>query len=1105
MKRNYCALLALLVFFLFNNCRVKTGGSSPASLFVLHTSESTGIEFSNTLYETTELNIITFEYFNNGAGVAVGDINGDGLQDLYFSGNMVPGKLYLNKGNFKFEDITAKAGIDTQNKWGSGVSMADVNGDGLLDIYLCFAGPYDAQRRKKQLYINNGNLTFSEKAAEFGLDDDAYTTQAAFFDYDRDGDLDVYLLNNITDDLGPNIIRPKRIRGEMINTDRLYRNDGGRFTNVSVKAGILKEGYGLGVAIGDVNQDGWPDVYVSNDYLSNDLLWINNHDGTFTDRASEYFRHTSYSSMGCDMQDINNDAFPDIVAVDMLPPGHVRRKLMMGGINHNRYRSEIAAGYTPQYMRNTLQLHQGPGPDGRPVYSEIGQLAGISATDWSWSPLIADLDNDGWRDLLISNGYPRDITNMDFASFKASPDMRGKSDEAFIAQLVKNLKSVPPAYLPNYIFKNKGNLQFEDVSSEWGFTQPSFSHGAAVADLDNDGDLDYIANNSYDKVFVYENRAETLPNHHFLRIKLNDSNGNTGGLGAKVWVYCDSMVWFAEYSPFRGYQSTVEPFLHFGVGNHKRIDSIAVQWPLGDWQVIPEISADTVLLISRQGGMQRKDFVIHWGETMFKTWDQTPNFQHIDPYFDDFSILRLLPHKHSQEGPRIAVADVNGDGLDDFFIGGAFRQPGRLFVQQRNGSFSIKILDPGDSMEEDLGSVFFDADGDQDLDLYVCSGSSEFPLESPLYRDRLYRNDGKGNFSLSSDALPQFNTSTSCVAAADYDHDGDQDLFVGGRLTPEHYPESPRSYLLENRDGRFHDVTQAVAPGLSRIGMVTDALWSDVGGDGWPDLILAGEWMPLCVFRNEKGTFPGSLEQVSIPHTTGWWNRLAAADLDGDGDEDYIAGNLGLNTPYQIKGEHSLSLYYGDFDQNGRPDPFVVQNLNGKTAPVAYRDDVLSWVFPLRKKFTSYLSYANAEWNDFFPGVQAQQIEARLMSTVWVENQGSGSFLVHPLPIEAQLSPVYGIQIGDFNFDGKADLLLSGNSSAADPHVGNYDAFNGLLLTGMGNGSFLPVHFRESGFFVPGEGRDLKILRVAGNKKIILCSQNNGKLIGFEMRKPNRF
>ena len=1088
----------LLVIFFSIKCT--TGPREEIStgpLFELHSPESTGIHFSNKLYETTDLNILTYEYLYNGAGVAVGDINGDGLADIYFSGNMTPGKLYLNKGDFSFEDITQSAGINTENKWGTGVSMVDINNDGLLDLYLCFSGPFNAEMRKNMLYINNGDLTFTEQAGTYGLDDDAHTTHAAFLDYDRDGDLDVYLLNNTTDELGPNIIRPKRLNGEMINTDRLYRNDQGKFKNVSREAGILKEGYGLGVAVGDVNQDGWADIYVSNDYLSNDLLYINNQDGTFTDQAPVYFKHTSYSSMGCDMADYNNDGLVDIVALDMLPPDQTRRMLMIGSYNYNRYRSELLSGYFPQYMRNTLQLNQGIGPEGHTVFSEIGLLAGIHSTDWSWSPLLQDLDNDGFKDLIITNGYPRDITNMDFASYKASKMVKGQYNDDIMLELIKEVNQIKGAYLPNFIFQNQGGLTFRDRSAEWGFTQPSFSHGAAVADLDNDGDLDYITNNSYDKVFVYENKSQKRLSNHYLRLSFKGTPENTGAIGSKVWLFQDSVQQYQEHYPFRGYQSSIEPILHFGLGKTKKIDSVLVQWPDQRKQMIRNPGPDQLLTIHYNPDTV-PERVLPLDHSVIFQQKELLTYFHREAHYSDFNDMPILPHKHSQQGPGLCVGDVNGDGLGDFFVGGASGQQGQVFIQKQDGSFKAGSIGEGIAITESVGCLFFDADMDGDQDLYVTGGGSEFPAASENYRDRLYRNNGNGSFVYDAGALPEIISSTSTVVAADFDNDGDLDLFVGGRVVPGHYPEAPQSFLLENQAGSFVDVTAQKAPELARYGMISDAKWVDIDQDGWVDLFVAGEWLPISLFSNNEGKLVNKTQTAGLLQTVGWWNCLEVKDLDNDGDPDLVAGNLGLNSHLKTTSDKPVSLFVNDYDQDGRLDPIMVHYLQDRQVPVHFRDDLLKWVFPLRKRFQDYQSYATANWADFFPDVQVQPIDVHMFTSSWVENLGNGKFRVHPLPVQAQMAPVYGLLADDFNNDNQPDILLTGNSSASNSFDGQYDALNGLLLLGDGEGNFGAQSIQQSGFFVPGEGRTLARLLGANGKPLIIAAQSNGPLRFFQ-------
>lgn len=1105
MSYRFCWIIFLSCLFA---CHSNSTHNDPSSnRLLLLDPEDTGVTFENRLSEDHQYNIITFEYFYNGAGVGAADFNKDGWTDLFFCGNMVESKLYLNKGGFEFEDITSSAGITNQGKWATGVSIVDINQDGWPDIYVCFAGPYGPALRTNQFYINNKDNTFSEKAAELGLDDNGHSTQAAFFDYDLDGDLDAYLLTNITEAIGPNVIRPKKLEGQSANTDRLYKNEHGRFVNVSREAGILKEGYGLGVSITDINQDGWPDVYVSNDYLSNDLLYINNQNGTFTDSAAYYFKHTSYSAMGNDVGDINNDAFPDIIALDMLPPDQKRNKTMFGSINYNRFRSEMLTGYFPQYMRNTLQLNNGIRPGSPYPFSEIGQLAGVAATDWSWSALLADMDNDGWKDLMITNGYPRDITNMDFAAYKADQFMNGQYNDQMEQAFLQVLEAIEGAYLPNFAFRNNGDLTFENVSANWGIQTPSFSTGAVTADLDNDGDLDYVVNNTNGPAFIYQNHTERFETAHFLEIQFVGPVGNTDGFGTKVYCFTKGMQLFQEFNPVRGFQSTVQPMLHFGLGENERIDSLIIEWPDHSVEIRREVPANQFLTVKYENASKTQHLVKDGvNSTIFRQINDLAgiNYVHSETHYADFMLQPLLLHKFSQDGPPIAVADVNGDGLQDFFIGGAYNQSGNIYIQQQNGRFKPQNLDQAPKYEEDLGAHFFDADGDHDADLYVVSGGSEFEANAPYYQDRLYFNDGKGNFKKNPDALPTSTISGSCVVASDYDGDGDLDLFVGGRVVPNRFPEIPASQILENRAGKFFDQTSIVCPDCAQVGMVTSAQWADLNSDKFPDLVIVGEWMPIKVFINKNGKLLDASKEMGLEETVGFWNKIAVSDLDKDGDLDLVAGNLGLNSNLKTSKEAPLRMYVNDFDLDEKSDAVITHFVDGVEYPIHFRNDMSAWMLPLRKKFPNYLSYATTAWKEMFPEpaiAESKTYEVSILASSWFENRGA-AFDHHILPMEAQFAPVYGIVIRDFNQDGHPDILLSGNSYATETHSGQYDAFLGRLLTGDNKGNFHAVSVSESGFYIPGDGKSLDILDDVAGSQLILAAQNNGPLLVFKQVRP---
>ncbi|WP_229219087.1 VCBS repeat-containing protein [Dyadobacter sediminis] len=1091
-------------------------GSKKQTLFELLPAEQTGVHFTNSLKENDQLNILTYEYFYNGGGVGAGDFNNDGLTDLFFAGNMTDSRLYLNqtKGKnapIRFEDFTEKSGVKIPGGWARGIALTDINADGYLDIYVCRAGPKQAGPLSNLLFVNQKDNTFKEEAKSYGLDYSGNTTQAAFFDYDRDGDLDVYLVTNVMDYNGPNNIRKKVADGSSANADKLFRNNGDQtFTDVSREANILMEGYGLGISIVDVNQDGWPDVYVSNDYVSNDLLYINQKNGSFRNEIKDYFRHQSYSAMGNDAADIDNDGLVDFVTVDMLPEGNIRRKNMFGLMNYDRHLSELKMGYEPQFMRNTLQHNNGNRPGTQhPFFSEIGRYAGIQATDWSWAPLFADYDNDGFRDLMITNGYPKDITNRDFVIYRmAEHQQQMQSGSRDNSRLSKALKHVEGAHIPNYLFVNNQDLTFSHKSAEWGFDIPSFSNGAAYADLDNDGDLDLVMNNIDQEAFIYQNHSDRLPDHHYVSLKLTGTKENPFAYGAKVWVYSKNNTQYSEHSPYRGYQSTMENTLHFGLGKTTVVDSVRIIWPDEKTQLLVHVKADQLCQLDyKDAGKQIQNAV--FGKIVKPLFSELPAndipFLHKDELYIDFKIQPLLPHLLSQDGPGIAVGDINGDGLEDFYVGGAFNQSGRFFIQDRNKKFIPKLLETGRKYEEDMGSLLFDADNDGDLDLYVVSGSNEFEAGSQYYQDRLYRNDGKGNFKKDLNALPAVTGSGSAVNAADFDKDGDLDLFVGGRLSPGQYPFAGESYILRNDNGKFTDATAMVCPEIRNAGMVTTAIWSDFDLDGWTDLIVTGEWMPVIFYKNNKGKLENVTANTGLTGMHGWWNSMASGDFDEDGDFDYIIGNVGLNTEGHPSQDKPLTLFAKDFDKSGTIDPVLCRYFGNELYPVHPRDEMTSQMNFLKKRFIYYADYSKADIGKVFSKEElrdAKKMVCEAMQSVLVINQGNGKFEMKPLPAAAQLGSVYGICTADYNHDGHLDLMLSGNSYATESISGRLDAFSGLLLTGNGKGDFFPVKAAESGFLVEGDGKGLAEMTTGDHGRMILAAQNNAALRAFAAPVP---
>jgi hypothetical protein len=1115
-------------------------------LFKKLSSSDTGIHFNNKIVENDSINPLQEINIYNGGGVGAGDFNNDGLIDLYFTGNMVSNQLYLNKGDLQFEDVTKISGTDGNGKWSRGVAVVDINNDGKDDIYVSVALVRNAERRKNLLYVNQGNNkegipVFKEMAAEYGLDDTTHTAMSYFFDYDNDGDLDVYMVvNQHVNRQNPNSFRPTITDGSHPSTGRLYQNNFDNhlkhpvFTNVSKQSGITIEGYGHAAVIADVNRDGWKDIYVTNDFNTNNILYINNRNGTFTDSAQQYLKQTSRFAMGVDMQDFNNDGLSDIVELDMNPEDNLRKKMMLEANSYQTIRNFDEFNYQYQYTHNSLQLNQGRSMKqndsvGNYVFSQIAFQSGIAETDWSWCPIVNDFDDDGYRDIIITNGYAKDVTDHDFMVYR--------SKASRIATTKEIMDQVPEIKLRNYAYRNNGDLSFTNYSFDWGFDVQGFSNGGIWADLDNDGDMDIIINNINDEALVYENTGNKKENKNYLNIKFNGSDVNKAGIGAWATIYFNGQQQSYENSPYRGYVSTHQNMAHFGLGDNKKIDSLVIVWPDGKKQVLMDVKTNQLLTVNiKEANINAvsPDQLVNTTSIFRNVTDSLGiNFIHHEEDYADFIIQKLLPHKFTEYSPAIAVADLDGNQLDDIVCGGNSSHPTTILLQQPNGKFTEKklfapVVPPSTgnvsefyfenigSTYKDSGILLFDADGDGDQDMYISGGGYAYKAGTDAYRDRFYINDGKGNFTLNENALPVNYTSKFCVRAADYDKDGDLDLFIAGRVAPAKYPMPVSSFILRNDSKagnvQFTDVTKDIAPELNNIGMICDAVFSDFNNDGNIDLILAGEWMSVTFLENKNGKFSNLKDGSGINNKTGWWNSIAPGDFDNDGDIDYVIGNLGANSFFQASNKYPLGITAKDFDKNDSYDAFISKYLpvshadtTKKSFPVHTRDEINKQMISMRAKFKNFTSYANVTMDQLFTPEEmkgAIQLHANTLYSMLIRNEGNGKFSMEPLPVAAQSGLIEAMVVEDYDGDGNLDIIINGNDYGTDVSYGRMDALDGLYLKGDGNGGFKPLSILQSGIYIPGNGKAMAQLKNREGGNLIAATQNNGHLKVFASRYP---
>jgi enediyne biosynthesis protein E4 len=1075
-------------------------------MFRLLTADQTGVTFNNAI-TTSDSHTFQDDFFiYNGAGVAIGDVDNDGLPDIFLTGNMVSSRLYLNRGDMQFEDITESAGVVT-DRWATGASMVDINNNGYLDIYVSVSGPEwtRPEERANLLFINNGDNTFTEAASEYGISDTGFTTHAVFFDYNRNGYLDLFLLANSPGEFGRGETGRPQFGSRASNPagfDQLYRNNGdGTFTNVSEEAGILRQlGYGLGVVVTDLNGNGWPDIYVSNDITPNDVLYINNGDGTFTDRAAEWLGHTSFAGMGIDIADFTNNGWPDIMQTDMMPEDLRDRKRVSGSTTYDDLMRLRRTGFFPHYNINTLQLNHGVTEDGQAIFSEIARLAGVAYTDWSWTALFGDYDNDGFKDLLITNGYPKAVIDFDFqTNNRRAHQLR---DERMSRELrLEIMERLHSYHVPNHIFRNNGDLTFTDTKREWGLDHPGFSYGAAHADLNNNGRLDLVINNIDAPAFIYENVPPRDGMNHYLQIRLEGEYPNRRGLGSKLVLTAGGQKQSIYHTPYRGYLSTMDDRIHFGLGDMEQVDSLEVVWPDGRYQLLTGVRANQAIIIHQSDAAERTESnppgVLVRGR-MFRPMDGLTYEHQENEYLVDYSVQPLLPYKISRHGPPLAIADVTGNGLDDVFIGGAAGFPGRLFLQQEDGRFvesSESQPWAADSGHDDWGALFFDASGNGLPDLYVASGGYHLPPESPLLQDRLYINQGDGTFLSAAGALPAMPTSTASVTAGDFTRDGRLDLFVGGRLTPRSYPTPTRSYLLRNDGGRFTDITAEAAPELLEPGgMITDAVWIDFNGDGRLDLVTAGIWMPIQFYENDGTRLRNVTASMRLPPMRGWWYSLEKGDFNNDGHMDLVAGNLGLNYSYTTSEESRFGIYAADFSGNRTMDLIFTQEIDGTEYPFYGLALLGRSLDALGRRFLTFESFAGATAPEILGAArlnEALHYQADTFASVWLRNDGNGTFTSVELPTMAQISPIRAIIVHDVDGDGELDLIVAGNTYQTEPNTPRADAGKGLWLKGDGRGNFRPVSPSESGFLAPLDVRDLALINTPGGLAVLVANNSD--------------